>query len=333
MKEAALSTVSRRPAGRPGAARADEHELAWARGAAMRPLLAALDRLASSRSAVLLLGETGAGKDWTARYLHRRSARPGPLITLSCESLSGQRLDSVLPPAAALAAALQGGTLRSWQGGTLLFHELGRLGGEAQSRLVDLVDAIAAPGGDGSGGGPQLDLRILATSTEDLALQVHRGELLPRLYYRLAAVELRLPPLRERPEDVEGLVAVLLSELEQKYDLGPFAVTDALLETFRDASWPGNIRQLRAVLEQAMVLSTGDLLDVGTLPPGWASSETRRPLEISIGTSLADVEKRLILETLRAVGGRRLHAARLLGISRRKLHYRLRQYREEGLPL
>jgi DNA-binding NtrC family response regulator len=150
------------------------------------------------------------------------------------------------------------------------------------------------------------------------------------LYYRLTAVELKVPPLRQRREDIEGLVALLLSELEQKYDLGPFAVTDALLEAFRSAAWPGNVRQLRSVLERAIVLSSQDLLDLDTLPADWACVDPSGSFEVRIGTSLGEVERRLIYETLRAVGGHRLQAAKVLGISRRKLHYRLRQYREEG---
>jgi DNA-binding NtrC family response regulator len=139
--------------------------------------------------------------------------------------------------------------------------------------------------------------------------------------------------LKERREDIEGLVAILLSELEQKYDMGPFAVTDALLEALRSAPWPGNVRQLRAVLERAIVLSTQELLDQSMLPADWGFPQMPEPLEVPIGTSLADVEKRLILETLRAFGGHRLQAAKVLGISRRKLHYRLREYREEGRPV
>jgi DNA-binding NtrC family response regulator len=207
---------------------------------------------------------------------------------------------------------------------------VGRLGAEAQSRLAELIDRTDPPQGALTPEDPALDLRILASSTEDLARSVSQGAFLPRLYYRLTAVELRIPSLRQRREDIEGLVALLLSELEQKYDLGPFAATDALLDAFRNASWPGNVRQLRAVLERAIVLSSQDLLDVSTLPADWACAEAPSPFEVRVGTSLVEVERRLILETLRAVGGHRLQAAKVLGISRRKLHYRLRQYREEG---
>jgi DNA-binding NtrC family response regulator len=110
-------------------------------------------------------------------------------------------------------------------------------------------------------------------------------------------------------------------------------VTDALLEAFRNATWPGNVRQLRAVLEQAIVLSSQDLLDLGVLPSDWNHAEGPGSFEVRVGTPLAEVERQLIVETLRACGGQRLQAARTLGISRRKLHYRLRQYREEGLPV
>jgi DNA-binding NtrC family response regulator len=110
-------------------------------------------------------------------------------------------------------------------------------------------------------------------------------------------------------------------------------VTDALLEALRGAPWPGNVRQLRAVLQRAILLSTHELLDQSLLPTDWAFPSDPGPFEVRVGTALAEVERRLILETLRASGGHRLQTARALGISRRKLHYRLRQYREEGLPV
>lgn len=301
-----------------------EGEAAWARSGSMRRLLTAVERLASIRTSVLLVGEPGAGKDWLAHALHRKSGRSGPLPSLRSEELTVERLDQALPAPSRAA---------SFGRDTLLLQEIGRLPAEAQARLVEWLDTIEPPLGAAPAPSPGIDLRILATSTVDLARSVHAGAFLPGLYYRLQAAELRIPPLRERREDIEGLVAILLSELEQKYDLGPFVVSDSLLETLRGAPWPGNVRQLRSVLERAMVLSTQEVLDESLLPVDFAASADARPLEIRIGASLEEVERRLILETLQAFEGHRQRTARILRISRRKLQYRLRQYREEGLPL
>jgi DNA-binding NtrC family response regulator len=324
MKELAYPTVQRLtgPCGERFCA--GGAELSWARSAPMRRLLAAVERLAPVRTAVLFSGEPGAGKDWLAHLLHRKSGRSAGLHLLRAEELGGESLDRVLPsPADPRASALHGSTL--------LVQEAGRLPAEAQNRLVDWLDALEPSQSIGPADGSVPDLRILATSTADLARSVSSGAFLPGLYWRLQAAELPVPPLRERREDIEGLVAILLSELEQKYDLGPFVVTDGLLEALRGAPWPGNVRQLRAVLERAIVLSSQELLDESLLPAGFASPTAAEPLEVRVGASLAEVERKLIVETLRAHGGQRQHTAQILGISRRKLQYRLRQYREEGL--
>jgi len=307
----------------------------------MREALLAVDDVADTPTTVLLLGESGVGKEVLARRLHARSGRAaGPWVAVNCAALPGELLESELfgheRGAFTGAAERRAGRFEQASGGTLLLDEISELPLPLQAKLLRVLQEREVDRVGGQRPVP-VDVRVIATTNLDLAALVRDGRFRSDLYYRLNVYPVTVPPLRERPEDVlplaRGLVAEAAAALGRAVpELGGEAEA-ALLEH----GWPGNVRELRNVVERAVVRCRGTGLEPAhlgltavPLPPRSAAPAGGMPAELPL--ELATLERLAIEEALRRVNGNRTHAARLLGIGLRTLRNKLRAWRESGTP-
>ena len=279
--------------------------------AAARELSEQLARVALADPApVLLVGEPGTGKGRVARRLHERGPRAGrPFVEVNCAACAAPELLSALAsgdPSALPALA---------EGGTLFLDEIGELAPPVQARLLELMPARAGAGA----------ARLVAATSRDLANAVSEGTFPEELYYQLGVMSVHLPPLRARPrEDVVALVEEIVLELAFEVPEAPAMVSSAVIERLVRRPWQGNARELRIVIERALLAARGaDGLRPEHLP---LELRDRTPDMAHEPRSLADVEREHIERTLRAHRGNRTHAAKELGISRATLIKKVREY-------
>ncbi|MDW8131602.1 MAG: sigma-54 dependent transcriptional regulator [Bryobacterales bacterium] len=295
-----------------------------------------IEKLGRSRCPVLLLGETGTGKEVVARLIHEAGGQ-GRFVPIDCSAMTPTLLESELfghvRGAFTGAASNKTGLLELAHGGTAFFDEIGELPPEMQVKLLRVLqDRRIRP--LGSLEWRQADFRVIAATNRDLAAEVERGSFRRDLYYRLNVVTLRLPPLRERREDIPALVAHFLGRHGGQRRLAP-DLEHALLSY----PWPGNVRELENCIERLVALNSGPVLHLADLPSAlvnyWRGSRERAAAAAADASPagsksavlpLEEVEKRAILEALAHTGGDHLKAARLLGIGRTTLYRKLRQY-------
>jgi len=322
-----------------------------ASSASMREVLQAAGDVAASPTTVLLLGESGTGKEVLARILHDRSQRPGPWVAVNCAALPAELLESELfgyeRGAFTGASERRAGRFEQAQHGTILLDEVSELPLPLQAKLLRVLQEREV---DRIGGQRPIpvDVRVVATSNRDLGEMVRRGLFRSDLYYRLNVFPITLPPLRSRREDLPALASQLLTELAAELGRSAPRIDEAALGPLLTHPFPGNVRELRNVLERALVrcrgavLSAQDLALDGMDSPSALSVATpeveRSRRAATFGASglpidLSELEKLAIAEALRRVGGNRTHAARLLGIGLRTLRNKLRLYREAGVPM
>jgi DNA-binding NtrC family response regulator len=316
---------------------------------AMERLRQMLDRIAQSRINVLISGETGVGKGVLAAELHRLSARPGAFVALNCAELQENLLESELfgheRGAFTGASASKPGLIESAEGGTLFLDEIGEMSLATQAKLLRVLEdrSVRRVGGLQA---RSLDVRVLAASNRDLATESEGGAFRRDLYFRLNGISLVVPPLRERLDELGPLARKLLAQASEAHGrASPPELSAGALELLRAHSWPGNIRELRNVLERAVVLCPGQVVSeehVATCRPeprpkvvSLAAHAARPPthelVEGPTGTPERETgdERRRIEEALDACAGNQSRAAKLLGISRATLVSRLNLY---GFP-
>ncbi len=295
---------------------------------AMRALFELIERVARSQAAVLILGESGSGKELAARAIHHFSIRCArPWVDVSCGALPEHLLESELfgyeRGAFSGAAAPKPGLFELAHTGTFFLDEVGELDPRMQVKLLRVLDGVPyyRLGGTRK---VQVDVRIVAATNADLERAVSEGRFRSDLYHRLSQVVLRVPPLRERPEDLAPLAEHFLASYEAQPKLTRNAL--AVLESH---SWPGNVRELRNVLTRAALAAAGAPIEPCHLGLPAAPRGSGQPIVLQ---GLETLEREAILRALEETGGHRQKAAALLGISRRTLSRKLRQY-EDGQPL
>jgi DNA-binding NtrC family response regulator len=286
------------------------------------------ERAAAGAINVLVLGETGVGKEVLARWIHQRSARAGkPFLAVNCAALSGTLLESELfgheKGAFTGAGAARAGLLESAPGGTLFLDEIGELPAGLQAKLLRVLEAREVVRVGGVRPRP-IDVRFVAATNRDIEAEVARGEFRRDLYYRLNGMTLVLPPLRARAGDIPALARRFLRALAGDRQGGPPHLSAEALALLTTHSWPGNVRELRNVIERALLLCPDREIRVEHLP-----ADRLRPLPAAApapSVSGDRLDRARVLAALAACGGNQSRAARQLGVSRKTLVARLDAY-------
>ena len=302
---------------------------------AFRAVLETLGQVAPTSASVLLVGESGTGKELAARLVHDRSARArGPFVAVNCGAIPESLLESELfgheKGAFTGAAGRKEGRFERAHGGTLFLDEVGELSPAVQVKLLRVLQdgVIDRLGGTAP---VQVDARIVAATNRELGAEVKAGRFREDLFYRLDVVTVRLPPLRERREDVPLLATAFLRRLAAAHGRRVTGFTPAALDALEAAPWPGNVRELLHAVERAVILARGERVDVGDLPEGLRgaspgagpSAGTPAALTIPPGTPMDEVERLVIRETLRQTRGDKTLAAQILGIAPRTIYRKL----------
>jgi len=298
---------------------------------AMQRVYSLVEMVAESDVTVLLTGESGTGKELVARAIHHKSPRAdGPLITMNCGALPENLFESELfgyeKGAFTGALTTKAGRFELAHGGTLLLDEIGELSLKSQ---VDFLRVLETKEFRRLGGTKvvKVDARIIAATNRNLAEAVKQGDFREDLFYRLNVVPIKLPPLRERGDDIPLLVETFLPEFCAQHQRAPKEVSREAMRLLRLYAWPGNIRQLRNLLERLVVTVREDMIQPQHLPEEIrASQEDMRTMVVTLGRPLVEVEKEVIRRTLLEVTNHREKAAKLLGISLRSLQYKIKEY-------
>jgi DNA-binding NtrC family response regulator len=305
----------------------------------MHQLMAMVERVARSNATVLITGESGSGKELIARAVHHYSTRGHkPWVDLSCAALPEHLLESELfgydKGAFSGADSNKPGLFELAHQGTIFLDEIGELDQKMQVKLLRVLDGVAyyRLGGVRK---VTVDVRVVAATNRDLELAVEEGRFRSDLYHRLSMISLRVPPLRKRVEDIRPLAVHFLAHHDPR-----LRFSDAALDLLATHTWPGNIRELRNVVTKAAVLALGDVIAPEDLP--LTLSASAEPLNgasnghvtaslgnLAAATSLDGMERRMIMEALKATGGHQEKAAARLGISRRTLSRKLKSYEAE----
>ena len=303
----------------------------------MRDLFKAIGRAAATDEPVLIVGESGTGKELVASALHRHGRRTeGPFVRVNCAALPEGLVESELfgheRGAFTGADRRRSGRFERAHRGTIFLDEVGELPLSAQAKLLRVLQQHEF---ERVGGAEilQTDARVISATHRDLTREVAAGRFREDLFYRLNVVRLTIPPLRDRPEDIDPLAQHILRRLERKYGWDGLALSPEALARVRNLDWPGNVRQLENALARAAIAARGrailpehldDDLEDSSDPSGIAASADTSGLPLR--AILADVERRTIKRALLACQGNRTKTAEMLGVSRRHLFDKIREY-------
>jgi DNA-binding NtrC family response regulator len=303
----------------------------------MQEILVAVARVAPARSTVLLCGESGVGKDMIARAIHHNSPRAAmPFVKINCTAIPETLMESELfgyeKGAFTGAAAARAGKFEQADGGTVFLDEIGDVPAAIQVKLLRVLQERELER-LGSNKTRTVDVRVIAATNVDLRRALEEGNFREDLYYRLNVFPITIPPLRERREDIPPLAEHFLREYRAELGSPVTRISPEAMRKLVDYDWPGNVRELENVIERALVLATGEALqpddirlDFAPRRGGTASdSATESMAFLAEGVTLDEHEKQLIREALRRANGNKSQAARMLGLTRNALRYRLSQ--------
>jgi len=308
---------------------------------AWKSVLKLATQVAGAETTVLLLGESGTGKEVVARYVHRASPRAsGPFVALNCAALPEQLLESELfgfeRGAFTGAAQAKPGQIERAAGGVLFLDEVAEMSLSAQAKFLRVLQEREF---QRLGGTRPLtaDVRVIAATNRDLPTAIERGTFREDLYYRLQVFEIRMPPLRERPEDILPLSEAFLADLSRSFARPPAGVSREAHERLKGYAWPGNVRELRNILERAAILCDGGLISAEhlALPVSRVKAAARneqvegtgtRPVTGPISVDLMGTERAMVEQALKDARYNKAKAARALGLTRTQLYVRLRRH-------
>ncbi|WP_119677783.1 sigma-54-dependent transcriptional regulator FlbD [Indioceanicola profundi] len=344
---------------------AEESHAVISRDPAMQGTLRLAEQIAPSDASVLITGESGTGKEVVSRFIHRKSRRANaPFVSVNCAAIPENLLESELfgheKGAFTGAVARRIGKFEEANGGTLLLDEISEMDIRLQAKLLRALQERVI---DRVGGTTpvKVDIRVLATSNRDMMSEVRGGRFREDLYFRLNVVTLNLPPLRERPQDIPVLAQHFAAKYSEANGLPERTIGAQAMAMLQAHHWRGNVRELENTLHRAVLLSRGNeigpdaILLTGAEPaaaPALGTVAARAttaaaspaatsapngtagtPTQALVGKTVAEVERDLIIDTLRHTLGNRTHAANILGISIRTLRNKLKEYSEDGVPV
>jgi transcriptional regulator with GAF, ATPase, and Fis domain len=292
--------------------------------------------VADSYTTVLLQGESGTGKEMMADLIQSRSSRnDNPYVKINCGAIPETLLESELfgheRGAFTDARARRIGKFEESNGGTLFLDEVGELSLSAQVRLLRVLQngEFSRVGGNEV---IRTDVRVIAASNVDLDQAVQEGRFRRDLFYRLNVYPIQLPPLRERREDVPLLATHFVETYKKRSNKSITGITKKAMAWLRRYDWPGNVRELENAIERAVIIAQGRMIGIDDLPHAVRGAETSKAVEVEVGSTIDEVEKRMILQTLAYTRGDRTRAAQMLGIGRKTLYRKLQKYNHEGTP-
>ncbi|MBN9527586.1 MAG: sigma-54-dependent Fis family transcriptional regulator [Alphaproteobacteria bacterium] len=331
---------------------ADSHQMLH-RDPRMAEIVRLAEQVAPANASILVTGESGTGKEVLARHIHLKSQRADkPFVSINCAAIPEALLESELfgheKGAFTGAVARRIGKFEEANGGTLLLDEIGEMDIRLQAKLLRVLQEREI---DRIGGSRpiKVDIRLIATTNRDLAQEVTRGAFREDLLFRLNVLNLRIPALRDRPEDIELLARHFVRKFAEANGVPERPIAADAVVALKRHRWRGNVRELENTMHRAVLLATGPEIDVNAirLPDGSridAGHEAPANAEAGgsgaagagpalVGRTVADVERSLILDTLNHTLGNRTHAATILGISIRTLRNKLKQYSDEGVAI
>jgi DNA-binding NtrC family response regulator len=314
---------------------------------AMRRVMASIDQVAPSSASIVIVGESGTGKELVARTIHELSPRSsGPYIAINCAALPETLMESELfgheRGSFTGADRRREGCFELATGGTLLLDEIGEMKPELQAKLLRVLEERKVRRLGGSAEIP-VDVRVLAATNRNLEGQLREGRFREDLYYRLNVFTIQLPTLRERAEDVPILIEHFLQQLAPSAGKSIVGMEAECLELLKAQRWPGNVRQLRNVIERALIVTRGPMISTADLPEEitFDMPESLKPnppagfrpdngqghpaLDVHVGMSLSAVKRELLLQTLKFTGGNKAKAAEILGVSLKTLYNHLKE--------
>ncbi|MBR1946363.1 MAG: sigma-54-dependent Fis family transcriptional regulator, partial [Alphaproteobacteria bacterium] len=305
--------------------------------AAMEKVLQLAKQIAPSTASVLITGESGTGKEVIAKYIHANSKRSSaPFVAVNCAAIPENLLESELfgyeKGAFTGAIARRIGKFEEADGGTLLLDEISEMDIRLQAKLLRVLQERQI---DRIGGKKPInvDVRILATSNRNMQQEVLNKTFREDLYFRLNVVNIAIPSLRRRKDDILPLADYFIKKYSEMNDIPVKPLSEKAADMMLAYGWQGNVRELENTIHRAVLLSTGSEIEPEAIMlanPTETPSETSAASDNMVGRTVADVEKDLIISTLKHTLGNRTHAANILGISIRTLRNKLKQYMEEG---
>jgi len=312
---------------------------------AMVLILGRAEQIAWSDASVLIQGESGTGKEVLARHIHRHSRRSnGAFVALNCAAIPEHLLESELfgheKGAFSGAIGRRVGKFEAAQGGTILLDEISEMDSRLQAKLLRALQEREV---DRLGGTSpiKIDVRVIAITNKDLWEEVGKKTFREDLFFRLNVAPLHIPPLRQRPADIDALSDHFVRKYALQNSLPVPSYSSTARDLLRSYNWPGNVRELENIIHRAVILMAGGVLSVDALDlhPGYAARRQLPPVERTrapagfVARSLGQVEQDLIVATLGYTKGNRTHAATILGISIRALRNKLRDYTAQGIDV
>ena len=305
------------------------------KSAPMRKVLDIVEQVADTKASVLITGESGVGKELIAEALHKLSPRKDKrMVQVHCAALAESLLESELfgheKGAFTGAVSMKRGRFEVSDGGTIFLDEIGEISGQVQIKLLRVLQEkkFERVGGENT---LEVDIRILSATNKDLKEETEKGNFREDLFYRLNVVNIHVPPLRDRKEDIELLSAAFLKEFSEENGKNITGINQKARLALHNYNWPGNIRELRNCIESAVVMCKGEVITIDDMPPSIGSNSDDDSIKIPIGISMAYAEKEIIKATLFHENGNKTRTAEILGIGRKTLHRKINEYGLNGL--
>lgn len=302
----------------------------------MQEIFVLIEQIASSNVSVLITGESGTGKEIVSRTLHQLSPRASkPFVAVNCAAIPETLIESEIfgHEKGAFTGAIErrAGCFELAEEGTLLLDEIGEMPIGTQAKLLRVLEDHRLRR-LGSKVETAVDVRVLAATNKIPREAIAAGELRGDLFYRLNVFNIHMPPLRQHKEDIPLIAEAMLHDMNARHGRSVQGIAQDVLDTFQSYNWPGNARELRNTLERAIILCTEDNLQRSHLPPGFGfapqrlSADHSDRVSVSVGTTVNELERLLILKTLGSTGNNKTRAAEILGISLKTLHNKLKEY-------